>query len=310
MSQPTFQEVSRLWKEDKRQWVKPSTYATYINQLNARLLPVFGPCRPDDITEDAVQQYVNSLLGTLRVGTIRDSLIVLRLILSHAGRHCGWPVKTFRVHFPTAATPARSIPVLSPDSHKKLLAYLKTHFSFRNLGISICLNTGLRIGEVCALQWKDIDVGAGVIHVRKTVQRIWLHDEERYSYTLHVGTPKTPTSRRDVPISQDLMRTLRPLCKVMAADFYIVSNTEKPLEPRYYRDYFRRLLTALQIPPIRFHGLRHSFATRCIESKCDYKAVSAILGHTSIATTLDLYVHPGYAEQKKAIEKMARAVGK
>ena len=86
--------------------------------------------------------------------------------------------------------------------------------------------TGLRIGELCALQWKDIDVGAGVIHVRKTVQRIWLRDEERYSYMLHVGTPKTPTSRRDVPISHDLMRMLRPLCKVMAADFYIVSNTE------------------------------------------------------------------------------------
>ena len=90
-------------------------------------------------------------------------------------------------------------------------------------------------------------------------------------------------------------------------EFYVVSNAPVPLEPRYYRDYFRRLLTKLNIPPIRFHALRHSFATRCIESKCDYKTVSVILGHSSLATTMDLYVHPGYKEKKLAIERMSKA---
>ena len=104
------------------------------------------------------------------------------------------------------------------------------------------------------------------------------------------------------------MNMIRPLRKVMSDDFYVVSNGADPLEPRYYRDYFRKILLQLGIPPIRFHALRHSFATRCIESKCDYKTVSVILGHSSLATTMDLYVHPMYREKKIAIEKMSRGL--
>ena len=129
---------------------------------------------------------------------------------------------------------------------------------------------------------------------------------EQRSYTLSVGTPKTLTSLRDIPISRELMKTIRPLRKVMKDDFFVASNAEAPLESRYYRDYFRKLLGELGIPPVRFHALRHSFATRCIENKCDYKTVSVLLGHASISTTLDLYVHPGYSEKKKCIDRIAR----
>lgn len=105
------------------------------------------------------------------------------------------------------------------------------------------------------------------------------------------------------------MKIVRPLRKVMADDFYIVSNADTPLEPRYYRDYFQKLLSKIGILPTRFHALRHSFATRCIESRCDYKTVSVILGHSSLATTMDLYVHPGQKEKKKVIEKMCKSLG-
>ena len=95
---------------------------------------------------------------------------------------------------------------------------------------------------------------------------------------------------------------------MMPFDYYVISGGPQPLEPRTYRRYFKHLLGELGIPPIRFHGLRHSFATRCIQSKCDYKTVSVLLGHSSISTTLDLYVHPGYAEKKKCIDRLARAM--
>lgn len=304
----TFQEVARLWKEDKRKWIKPSTYATYVNHVNKHLLPFFGAMQPEQFTEAQVQEYVNGQLGHIRTGTIRDSLMVLRMILRFGRKYCDWPPVEFDVHFPPSSGGNRTIPVLLPADQRRLLGYLSTHFSFRNLGLAICLHTGLRIGEVCALQWKDLDVDTGVIHVRKTIQRIWIHDGAEQSYTLSVGVPKTLTSNRDIPICHELMKSLRPLRKVMADDFYVLSNDAEPLEPRYYRDYFRKLLVQLGLPPIRFHGLRHSFATRCIESKCDYKTVSAILGHSSIATTLDLYVHPGFDEKKKAIEQMAKAL--
>ena len=309
MTTQSFLEVTNLWKEDKRKWVKPSTFATYVNQVNKHLLPYFGATSPGKITETLVQDYVNQMLPNLGIGTIRDSLMILRMILRFGEKHCGWPEIRFDIRYPTSVESKREVPVLKPSDQKKLLAHLNGNFSFRNLGLLICLHTGIRIGEVCGLQWKDLDVESGLVHITKTVQRIWLSDGAENVYALTVHSPKTVSSVRDIPISKVLMKIIRPLRKVMDDDFFVVSNAPEPPEPRYYRDYFRKLLSQLGIPPIRFHALRHSFATRCIESKCDYKTVSVILGHASLATTMDLYVHPGFAEKKKAIEKMARSLG-
>ena len=230
------------------------------------------------------------------------------MILRYGEKLGAWPHVEYEVHYPTSAGGIRSPQVLSKPQLTLLQRHLQENFSFRNLGILICLQSGLRIGEVCALQWKDVDVSAGVLHVRKTVQRIWLADGMERENALIVGSPKTVSSVRDVPISRSLMHFLRPLCKVMAPEFYLVSNAPAPLEPRYYRDYFRRILAQLGLPPLRFHALRHSFATRCIEARCDYKAVSAILGHASISTTMDLYVHPDLGAKRKVIERVARGM--
>lgn len=305
----SFTQVASLWKADKRRWVKPSTYAIYVQIANKHILPFFGELPQEQLNESSIQRFTDGLLARgLSLSSIRDALMILKMILRYGEKLSAWPRIVYDIHFPTTMEQCTEVPVLSATDQRKLLTYLCKNFSFRNLGILICLYSGLRIGEVCALQWKDLDVAAGVIHVSKTVQRIWLSDGEERNYALVVGPPKTATSVRDIPICKELMKVLRPLRKIMAEDYYVVSNASEPLEPRYYRDYFRKVLSTAGIPPIRFHALRHSFATRCIESKCDYKTVSVILGHASIATTMDLYVHPGFAEKKKAIEKMARAL--
>jgi len=305
----SFTQVASLWKADKRRWVKPSTYAIYVQIANKHILPFFGHMTAGQLSEETIQSFADGLLAQgLSVHSIRDALMILKMILRFGEKLNAWPHIIYDVHFPTTACQMVAIPVMTHSDQRKLVSYLKDNFSFRNLGLLICLYSGLRIGEVCALQWRDLDVAAGEIHVTKTVQRIWLSDGEEKVYTMSVGQPKTASSLRDIPICRELMKTIRPLQKVMADDFYVISNAAAPLEPRYYRDYFRKLLVKLGIPPTRFHSLRHSFATRCIESKCDYKTVSAILGHSSLATTMDLYVHPGFAEKKKAIEKMARAL--
>ena len=305
----TFTQVVGLWKADKRRWVKPSSYAVYVQITNKHILPFFGALQAGDLTEETIQRFADGLLEHgLSLHTVRDTLIILKMILRFGEKLSAWPHILYDVHFPSTVQNPSGIPLLPPGDQKKLLTYLRGNFSFRNLGIQICLYSGLRIGEVCALQWKDLDVAAGVIHVSKTVQRIGFSDGEEREYFLLVGPPKTASSVREIPICKELMRLLRPLRKVMADEFYVVSNAAEPLEPRYYRAYFRRTIEHLGLAPVRFHALRHSFATRCIESKCDYKTVSVILGHSSLATTMDLYVHPGFAEKKKAIEKMAGAM--
>ena len=105
-------------------------------------------------------------------------------------------------------------------------------------------------------------------------------------------------------MGRDLLSILKPLCRVLSPDNFLLSNDVTPVEPRTMRRYFASLLKKLDVPEIKFHGLRHSFATRCIESNCDYKTVSSILGHSDIKTTLNLYVHPNFEQKKKCLDKM------
>ena len=198
------------------------------------------------------------------------------------------------------------MPILTKAHQKKLMDYLKDNFTFSNLGILVCLSTGLRIGEVCALKWSDINMDTGLLHVNRTIERIYIVDSDKPHTEIVINTPKTKNSLREIPLSKELVRIFKPLMKVVNKDYYILTNNTKPTEPRTYRNYFNKLLKQLDIPRLKFHGLRHSFATRCIESHCDYKTVSVLLGHADISTTLNLYVHPNEEQKRSCIDKMMR----
>ena len=200
----------------------------------------------------------------------------------------------------------KGIEVLSLANQRKLVSFVSDNFTFRNLGIMLCLHSGMRIGEVCALQWKDIDIVQGVIYVRRTIERIYIIENDVRRTELVISTPKTQNSIREIPLSKELIRLLKPLKKVVNDTFYVLTNESNPTEPRTYRNYYKSILEKLNIPHLKFHGLRHSFATRCIESQCDYKTVSVILGHANISTTLNLYVHPNFEQKKKCIEQMIK----
>ena len=300
----TFSKVAELWKADKKQYVKKSTYAAYALLIQSHLLPELG--EQGEITEENVQSFVNQKLETgLSQKTVRDILVVLKMILRFGAKRGYWPSRQIDIIFPTERE-RQDIEVLTLANQRQLMSYVKEHFTFLNLGIFICLNAGLRIGEVCALQWDDIDVAAGVIHVNKTIQRIYLVDGQEKYTELIIDKPKTKNSIRDIPMTRDLLSLIRPLKRIVRGDYYVLTNSAEPTEPRTYRSYFNKLQKELGLPKMRFHGLRHSFATRCIESKCDYKTVSVLLGHSNISTTLNLYVHPNMEQKKKCIDTMGK----
>ena len=306
VKEKNISQIAGLWQEEKKQFVKKSTYAAYSLIVETHLLPAFGNLTL--VTEKDVQGFVLSKLESgLSQKTIKDMLIVLRMILKFGAKkqHCTY--LPFDVIFPTERE-HQDLEVLSVANQRKIINYVRENFTFRNLGIFICLSTGIRIGEVCALTWDDIDTDNGVIHIRKTIQRIYINDNGTKKTELLIDTPKTATSMRDIPMIKDLYDLLKPLKKVVRNDYYVLTNDAMPTEPRTYRNYYKKLLNTLNIPPIKFHGLRHSFATRCIESKCDYKTVSVILGHSDISTTLNLYVHPNYDQKKKCIDKMFKSI--
>lgn len=218
--------------------------------------------------------------------------------------YCEWDIK-----FPTSEI-NKKIEVLTVAQHKKILEYIKQNFTFRNLGIYISLTTGLRIGEVCGLKWSDMNIESGTITISRTIERIYIVEGETKRTELIVNTPKTTNSNREIPMNKELLSMVKPLMKVVNSNFYMLTNDEKPTEPRTYRNYYHKLMAQLEIPKLKYHGLRHSFATRCIESNCDYKTVSVLLGHANITTTLNLYVHPNMEQKKRCIAKMFKLLGK
>lgn len=302
-----FKDISTLWKEEKRKFVKLSTISAYAVILENHLLPTFGN-KVIVITEQEVQQFVLLKLDAgLSQKTVKDFLIVLKMIYRYGVKinefqHCDWDIK-----YPNVQE-NKALEVLNITNHKKLMAFVSDNFTFRNLGILMCLQTGMRIGEVCALQWGDIDLQKGVVSISKTIERIYIIDSEVKHTELIISSPKTQNSHRDIPLSKTLLQMLRPLKRIVNDKFFIITNEEKPTEPRTFRNYYKTVLRTLNIPPLKFHGLRHSFATRCIESNCDYKTVSVILGHSDISTTLNLYVHPNNEQKKKCINKMLRFI--
>lgn len=302
----TLKELVPIWYADKKEYVKKSTASAYMLLVENHILPAFGDKK--EIKEADVQAFVlKKLTEGLSHKSIKDILIVIKMIVKFGSKYDYFPYKTFEVKFPTQRI-NNSIDVLSRANQKRMMKYIEDNFTFRNLGMLICLLTGLRIGEICALRWEDIDMESGVIHIRRAIQRVYVVEADTRRTELTIDTPKTKNSLRDIPMTRELMRVLKPIVKIMNKDYYVLTNESKPTEPRTYRNYFKQFIKALDIPKLKFHGLRHTFATRCVEGECDYKTVSVLLGHSNITTTLNLYVHPNLEQKQKVIEKMFKSL--
>ena len=300
----TFQDVSKIWCDAKRPIVKHSTMCAYLLTLQTHLLPWFGTM--ETIAECDVQQFViDKCASGLARKTVRDMVAVLKSIVKYGNKHGIFHFEEWEIEYPTD-TENKLLPTLSLNHQRILMNNLIEQPTQQNIGVLLALCTGMRIGEVCALQWEDVDFTQRIITVRHTVGRIY-NCELKTTERIHTS-PKTKNSCREIPISKQLFQSLKTVRKQSQSP-YVVGISTQSKEPRSYRDYFSRLLKRLNIPHLVFHGLRHTFATRCIESQCDYKTVSVILGHSNVATTLNLYVHPNLSQKKKCIDRMSKFLG-
>lgn len=308
MNNKTIREIAVAWKEYKRPYVKQSTMAAYLLILENHLLPAFG--EKDSLPEQSVQSFVLEKIECgLSVKSIKDILIVLKMVMKFGVKNEWMNYYEWDIKYPTNSA-NKELEVLSVSNHRKILDHIQSHFTFTGLGIYISLSTGLRIGEICALKWNDINITEGTITVSRTIERIYMVEGEKKHTELVISSPKTKNSCREIPMSKELLAIVKPLKKIVNDDFYVLTNDEHPTEPRTYRNYYNGLMEKLGIPRLKYHGLRHSFATRCIEAGCDYKTVSVLLGHSNISTTLNLYVHPNMEQKKRCITKMFKSLGK
>lgn len=308
MIHKTIREIAAAWKEYKRPYVKQSTMAAYVLILENHILPTFG--EDNSLPEQSVQAFVlHKIESGLSTKSVKDILIVLKMVMKFGVKKEWMTYYEWDIKYPPNSE-NKVLDVLSVSNHRKILNHIQSHFTFMGLGIYISLSTGLRIGEICSLKWSDINVTDGILTVNRTIERIYIIEGEKKHTELVINTPKTKNSCREIPMNKELLGMLKPLKKVVNDDYYILTNDERPIEPRTYRNYYKRLMEKLNIPKLKYHGLRHSFATRCIEVGCDYKTVSVLLGHSNISTTLNLYVHPNMEQKKRCIDKVFKSLVK
>jgi len=300
------------WLLVRKAYIKESTFASYTNIVYGHILPRLGNFELAKMDSKTLQGFTLDLLqngrqdggGGLAVKTVRDTVMLVKNCLRAAMRERLIPLRDMGVSFPRSCQKAR-IQVLDQEQQRRLVQAIYLNLTPKSAGILICLYTGLRIGEICALKWSDIDLKNKVLRVSKTVQRIYTKSADGGGCTkVLLTTPKTRASNREVPLSGMLCPVL---AKMQPRDNtgFVLSGMEKCVEVRTYRSFFNMFLRTHGIDPIHFHGLRHTFATRCIEAGGDCKTVSELLGHSTVNMTLNLYVHPQLEQKRHCIELLS-----
>ena len=297
----TFEDVFYMWIEYKKSEIKKSTYSTYLYNVTKYLFPKLKNLTLKKIEKYNFDELADELSKKLSPKKTRDILCNLKAILTFIEDEFDCKINLKKIRSPKLI--AKPTVILNDKEINKIEKYCLKLNTLKSIGIIICLNTGLRIGEVCALKWENIDLDRREIYIKKTLQRVY-SDKNLGKTEIIVDTPKTQTSIRTIPISNKLYEILIPLKNKYKNEEFFLTGSKKGIEPKAYRDVFKEYLKRTKIKLCRFHILRHTFATKCIENGMDIKSLSEILGHSSVEITLNKYVHSSYKIKKKYLEKL------
>ena len=305
--------VAARWQESIAGQIKESSFVKYHMALKNHLLPALGNVSVEEMTHERIEALSVKLLREggpggkpLAPRTVSDILCVLRSVLRFARRN-GAAVSCDGSSVRIRRQPVQ-IRVLSRSEQEDLCAYLYNNINHRNVGILLSLYAGLRVGELCALQWEDISLEDRLLYIRRTMHRIQNISPEGPRTRVVVTPPKSPTSSRVIPLPEDLARMLAQLPGEHTGFF--IRGQEKPYaEPRVMQYHFRRSLQRSGVGEANFHALRHTFATRCVELGFDVKCLSELLGHATVGMTLDRYVHPTMDHKRSSMQRLMYGLG-
>ena len=302
-----FSELAAGWLGEVRQTRKASTYVKYSMVYRVHLEPVLREVKASGI-QDALDALGREKIFDHLSESIRKSICcVLNQIVKFASRQHQITILTIPVWdklvFPEKKG-NKPVEVLSWKEQAGLLPILFQKMDKAKMAILLCLHTGLRLGELCALKWKDIDFGNRMVSVNQTVQRLYREGGKTKTVLLETE-PKSEYSRREIPLPVMILELFE---KIRHEGNYVFGK-DKPMEPRTLQNHFKRLLKKAGLKHKNFHALRHTFATNCIESGADIKSLSEILGHSDVQISLNRYVHPSMDSKRKYLDGLSRFYG-
>lgn len=307
-----FSNVASEWMKEKESYLKQSTICRYRNNLNLHLLPAYGDRLVTDITRDDVDAFVTRLCASdgnngkgLSGNTARSVVSVLKTVVEYARDYRRVPVANLNGIL--IKNQGRPIRVFSRNEQKMIEDYLHENMDLDNdlIGIMLCLYTGIRLGELCALRWEDVLLDEGELYIHATMLRIQTPDHPDHRTKVITTMPKSGSSLRRIPLPPNLYKLLSEM-KGPDGTYFLTRHENLFIEPRIMESHFKAVIDAVGIADANFHALRHTFATRCIELGFDVKSLSEILGHSSVRLTMDRYVHPTREMKQKNMDKLAQ----
>lgn len=291
----TVGKVYREWLNAVVNRVKESTLANYRNKFEKHILPEFGDIPCADLTAGRINAFINKKLADgLSASYVRDIFTVFKTMLKYAQEEYGFRLSLKNVVLPKAER--KQVEKICDTEQKKLVSYLKANMSLTAFGILLSLFMGLRIGEICGLKWEDVDFRNKILHIRRIVQRISSANGNRKTKIV-ISAPKSATSFREIAIPDMLMKYFEMFRD--EADHFILSGADKPVEPRTMQYRYKKILQSAEVEDHNYHKLRHTFATNSAEKGFNVKALSAVLGHSSVTLTLNRYIHPDRTYERR-----------
>ena len=304
-----FEQAAAEWLDATKPFVKESTSNRYQNLLALYITPEIGKIPINRITHNTIESFANLLLQTggakhsgLSAKTVSDVLSVIRSVL----RYCSKKGKiiSYDAYSIQIKQHQKEMRVLSRSEQEKLCKYLYSDLNACNMGILVCLFTGLRVGEICALQWEDISFEDHTIHVHQTMQRVQNKTALGQKTKVIVTAPKSACSIRTIPIPDELFDAI-DLYRTTGVGYFLTGSKHDYIEPRTMQNHFKQALRRCEVASANYHALRHTFATRCVELGFDVKSLSEILGHASVNITMNRYVHPSMELKKENMKRLS-----
>lgn len=300
----TVGQLFSEWFQSIRHRIKESTAANYMMKANKHILPKFSNFAVSHVSSAVILEFIDKKLNAgLSNRYVADIIILLKSMYKYAARtyHITSPLEGITL----PRKKSSEIRLLDNNEQRKLQQYMQDNSDRTTLGISVSLHMGLRIGELCALQWSDIDLEKRILTVRKTIQRIQCPSSNTKT-KLIITEPKSESSKRSIPIPEFLIGMLQRYSG--KGNEYLLSGMVKPIEPRTMQYRFSKMLKNVNLPSVHFHALRHMVASNCVKLGFDVKALSEILGHSSVEITLNRYVHSSFEQKIEYMKRLSLAV--
>lgn len=309
----SFGFYAEKWLVEIKPQIKHSTFVKYNNILINHIVEKFGNANVSDITTDIMKEFILKKLqnGNIKTGlglsskTVIDIVSVIKLILIFAEaagetNSCDFQQLSIKKVISSEIN-------MSKEIQDTLVKYLLKDVDYTKLGILLCLYTGIRIGELCAVRLEDIIVPEKIIRITKTMQRLQTFSNAGPKTKVVTTTPKSISSQREIPLPDFLIKIIIGLN--YKSNAYILTGTnEQYIEPRTLEYRFKAILKKCGLDNYKFHQLRHRFATQCVELGFDVKCLSEILGHSSVNITLNRYVHSTMELKKVNMEKLQQSI--